>query len=143
MTVGESAYIQPATHEASRNLLFTDVGLSPSYGLHAVTRGQNYGDPVTGTFLRNGTRYLAALKPKSSGLKLRDHPSFEFETVKEFALRVEPAPAESFGLDDNLGGVTFTASPRWPNRESFGDSPNPSTPDVVGVNVRFDVSNYQ
>lgn len=133
-----SSYIQPAPHEASGNLIFTEAELSPYYALHAITRGADYGEPVSGTFIHNSERYLATLKPKRSGLKPLDSPSFDFETVKEFSLQVEPEHAEAMTAPPS---VTYTVSPRWPNMESLGDSPNPSTPDIFGVNVRFDGSN--
>lgn len=139
MNVKVGRYVDPATHEVGANLIFTNAGLSPYHGLHAVTRGTDHGETVTGTFIRNGDRYVASLKPKSSGLAPRDDPSFEYETVKEFSLHVEPEDADEIPAAPS---VTFTVAPRWPNLESTGDSPNPANPgNILGVNVTVNGSN--
>ena len=134
-----SPYIEPATHEVSGNLIFTEAGLTPYHALQSVTKGTNYGKPVTGTFRRDGEQYTASLKPKGSGLKPWDDPSFQYQKVKEFVLQVEPTEGDDLPAAPS---VTFTVKPRWPDMESLGDSPNPSNPgDLLGVNVRFDGSN--
>lgn len=113
----------------SGNLIFTGADLSPYYALHAITRGTDYGDPLSGTFIHNDHRYIVTLKPKRSGLKPLDSPLFEFETTKEFTLQIEPEDAENITAPPS---VTYTVSPRWPNMESLGDSPAPNTPDISG-----------
>lgn len=109
-----SSYIQPAPHEVSGNLIFTESELSPYYALHSITRGADYGDSVSGTFIYNEERYVATLKPKRSGLKPLDSPLFDFETVKEFSLRIEPERAADLTAPPS---VTYTVSPRGPNLE--------------------------
>lgn len=130
--------VTPAPHEAAGNLIFTEAGLSPYYGLAAVTRGEDYGKATVGTFELAGEKWRAELKPKGSALKPRDDPSFEFETVKEFVLQTEPADA-----DDRVAApsVTFQVAPRWPDMESKDGYADPSTPDIEGVNARFNGSN--
>lgn len=130
-------YIDPATHEVDGNLIFTDAGLSPYYGLHSVTEESDYGDPVEGEFSRSGEMWEISLRPRSSNLAPRDDPSFEFSKVKEFNLSIRPKGTES----NEQRKAEFHIAPRWPDLKSTGDSPNPNTPDLLGVNVNFKGSN--
>ncbi|MDL5360397.1 hypothetical protein [Halalkalicoccus sp. NIPERK01] len=122
--------ITPAPHEVSGHLIFTDEGLLPYYELHAITYSKGHYEATEGTFGLAGEIWSVELTPKESGLKPRDDPEFELKTVKEYVLRVAPEDA-----DDQIAppAVTFQVAPRWPEMEF--------SPDIVGVNVRFDGSN--
>lgn len=86
-----SSYLQPAPHEASGNLIFTDHNLTPYYAIHNVVHERDRDDPIVGRFTYNNTHYVAGMKPKSSGLTC-DNPDFKPDTVEEYVLWVEPAP---------------------------------------------------
>lgn len=137
MSVEAGRYVDPAPHEVSGNLIFTEAELSPYYGLHHVTKRLNYGEPVEGEFSRSGETWEVSLRSRSSNLAPWDDPSFEFSKVKEFNLSVHPKGAESH----EQRKAEFHISPRWLDLESIGDSPNPNTPDLTGVNVAFNGSN--
>jgi len=120
----------------SANLVFTADGLSPFYALDATVKDAGGSDSAVITV--DGDRYELTLYYQESGLKPWDNPEFRIETVREFRIKFQEA---GDGVDER--GGTFHISPRWPNMESKGDSPNPSTPDIVGVNVRVDGSNIR
>lgn len=134
------SHVEPASHEVEGNLLFTESELKPYYGLHAITKGVNYGEATEGEFELDGETWTVELRPKSSGLAPWDVESFKFETVKEFTVSVRPAASEDDASDQRK--ATFVISPRWPGLESLGEWSAPSVPEgVIGVNVRFSGSN--
>lgn len=126
--------IEPAPHELSANLIFTAHGLSPYYALDATVKDAGGSDSAVVEL--DGERYDLTLYYQESGLEPWDSREFQIETVREFRIKFEAA-------NDSVGerGGTFHVSPRWPDMESKGDGPNPSTPDIIGVNVRVDGSN--
>lgn len=118
--------------------MFTSSGLDPYYGLHAVTRGRDYGTPTEGTFSIDGEEWTAELSPRSSNLAPYDDPSFQFDTVKEFNLKVRPTDSDA--TDERK--ATYHIAPRWPNMESLGDGSNPSNPlNAEGIAAKVHGSN--
>lgn len=126
--------VEPAPHEFSGNLIFTDDGLDPFYAFDAAVKA---GDGSRKATVRvDGVCYDVTLYYQESGLKAWDDPSFELETVREYRLKFE--------AQDEVGerSGTFHVQPRWPDMESKDpDKPDPSTPEITGVNVRVDGSN--
>lgn len=141
---GSAAYVDPAPHEVSGNLIYgvdgySNEALLPYYALHRETRGSDYGEPVTGEFPLAGERWTSRLKPKGSGLAPWESPDFEIENVKEYSVKAKPANADERTAPPS---VTFTVKPRWPDMfDTDGEPVN--TPDLSGVNVRFDGSNLE
>ncbi|WP_154019058.1 helix-turn-helix transcriptional regulator [Halococcus agarilyticus] len=125
--------LDPAPHEFGGNLIFTEHELSPYFALDR--RVKDGGGSASATVRHEGEVFDATLSYQRSGLKPRDDPDFCLETVREFRIRLEAR--------DDVGErkASYHVAPRWPNMESKGDAPNPSTPKIVGVNVRCDGSN--
>lgn len=128
--------IEPAPHELSGNLVFTADDLRPYFAFDAVVKDAD--GSASSNICVDGVTYECTLYYQKSGLKPPGDSDIDFrlETVREFRLKFE--------AKDGLGerGGTFHLSPRWPKMESIADgSPNPSSPDIVGVNVRVDGSN--
>jgi hypothetical protein len=128
--------VEPAPHEFSGNLIFTDNGLDPFFALDATV---DAGGSQSGQIDVDGQTYDIQLDDQESGLKPRgDDPEFRIETVREFRIKFE-------AIDETgCRSGAFHVKPRWPDMESEGDGPDPSTPaDITGVNVRVDASNLQ
>ena len=125
--------IDPTPHEFDGNLIFTEHELLTYFALDR--RVKDNGGSASATVRHEGDVFDATLSYQRSGLKPRDGPNFRLETVREFRIRLEAR--------DGVGErkASYHVAPRWPNMESKGDAPNPSTPNIVGVTVRCDGSN--
>lgn len=127
--------IDPAPHELSGNLIFTADTLRPYFAFDSVVKDVDGAESTTIDF--DGDRYELQLYHEQSGLKPPADPDFDFrlESVREFRIK--------FKIQDDVGqkSGSFHIAPRWPDMESKGDSPTPSTPDITGVNIRVDGSN--
>jgi hypothetical protein len=126
--------IDPQTHELCANLNFTAHDLNPHYALDSLIK--QYDGATTDTICFDNDRYEVTVSYSKSGLQPWDNPEFELETVREFDIKIIPI------AEDNRRKVTLQVSPRWPNQKSKGDSPNPSNPDFVGINVKTQGSNF-
>lgn len=106
--------------EFGANLIYTDHGLDPHYGLDRAIKDAGGGDVAY--FERGGERWRAVLYYQESGLEPRDHPDYRLETVREHRINVT-------AVDDPAGKrrANFHIAPRWPEREGW--------PDILGVNV--------
>ena len=127
-------YIDPAPHEFGAHLLFTAHDLTPFFALNSTV--QRVGGSTTTSLQYDGEVWDVRFGCSESGLKPRDHPDFDIETVREFTLHVREraAPEER--------KAHFHIAPRWPMMESKDDSPTPSVPDgILGVNVTTQGSN--
>ena len=127
-----STAIDPAPHEVSGNLIFTEHGLHPFYALDSIIKSND--GTVRATFEHGEERYRVELYYQDSGLAPRDDPDFRLETVREFRLRVHAS--------DETGErkVTFHIAPRWPGMQTKEGKEVP-TPDIEGVNARMDGAN--
>ena len=125
--------LDPSPHEFSGNLIFTEYELSPHLPLNRQV--QKSGWSVSTSVRYAGETYDVTLTCQQSGLKPRDDPDFHPETVREFRI--------SMNARDDVGErkASYHVAPRWPDMESKGDSPDPSSPNIVGVNVRAQGSN--
>ena len=126
--------IDPQTHELGANLIFTAHDLNPHYALDSLIK--QYDGATTDTIRYGDSRYEVTVSYSKSNLKSWDNPEFELETVREFDIKIIPI------AEDNRRKVTLQVSPRWPDMQSKGDSPNPSNPDLVGINVKTQGSNF-
>ena len=127
--------IEPATHEVGANLIFAADGLEPFRAFDDLvpeSESESGGD-VTATATLDGVRYEVRAYAQESGLRPRDGGDGD---VREFRLRFEEA---GDGVTERSGA--FHIAPRWSDMRSKGDGPNPSTPDLEGVNVRVNASN--
>jgi hypothetical protein len=125
--------VEPAPHELQANLIFTSGGLSPFFALDATVK--DAGGSRSGQIEVDEQTYDIQLYYQESGLKPRDDPEFRIQTVREFRIKFE-------AIDETgCKSGAFHIQPRWPDMESEGDGPDPSTPDITGVNVRVDGSN--
>lgn len=115
--------------EFGGNLIYTDDNLAPHYALDKAVKDIDGSKRVR--FDRDGETWVAVLSYDESGLKPRDHPDYWLETVREHQITVH-------AVDDTAGKrkASYQIAPRWPDMESKGDSPDPSTPNIVGVNVK-------
>lgn len=115
--------------EFGGNLIYTDDNLAPHYALDKAVKDIDGSKRVR--FDRDGETWVAVLSYDESGLKPRDHPDYWLETVREHQITVH-------AVDDTAGKrkASYQIAPRWSDMESKGDSPDPSTPNIVGVNVK-------
>lgn len=115
--------------EFGGNLIYTDDDLAPHFALDAAVKDGE--GSKRALFERAGETWVVELAYDPSGLKPRDHPDYRLETVREHTITVRPT-------EDPAGKrrANFQIAPRWPDIESKGDSPNPSTPNIVGINVK-------
>lgn len=125
--------VEPAPHEFGANLVFTEDDLRPFYAADAAVKAVDGG--TTEQIRHGGERYEISLSYQESGLRPWASDEFRLETVREYRVNFE----RKDGVDECSG--SFLIQPRWPDMESKGDSPNPSVPDIVGVNVRVQGSN--
>ena len=125
--------VSPAPHEFGANLVFTSDELQPYFAFDSAVK--EAGGGATGTISYDGQRYDVGLSYQQSGLKPWDNERFRLESVREFRI--------SFEATDELGerSGSFLIQPRWPNMQSKGDRPNPSCPDIIGVNLKVQGSN--
>jgi len=127
-------YLDPAPHECGANLIFTEHDLQPYFALDRVTK--DAGGSTSTWFRSEGEVYEATLYYQDgTGLKPPDRDEFRLDEVREFRIRV----AARDGTGERK--ASFHIAPRWPDMESKGDAPNPSTPNITGLNVRVDGSN--
>jgi DNA-binding transcriptional ArsR family regulator len=113
----------------SANLIFTADGLEPFEAFDDLVPESG---EITATAAVDGVEFEVEAYAQESGLRPRDGDG----DVREFRVRFEEL---GDGVTERSGA--FHIAPRWPNMESKGDGPNPSTPDIEGVNVRVDASN--
>ena len=125
--------LEPSPHEFGGNLIFTEHDLSPYFALDRQVKNGN--GSARATVRHEDETYDVTLSYQQSGLKPRDDPDFRLETVLEFRITVSAR--------DEVGErkASYHVAPRWPNMESKGDGPDPSSPNFVGVNVRAQGSN--
>jgi len=123
--------VTPATHEVSANLIFTADGLEPFAAFDELVPASESASESASVEV-DGVGFDVEVYAQESGLRPRDGEG----EVREFRVRFEE---QGDGVGERSGA--FHVAPRWPGMESKGDGPNPSTPDIEGVNVRVDASN--
>ena len=125
--------LDPSPHEFGGILIYTEYDLSPYFALDRQVREGGWSVSTSARY--EGETYDVNLTYQQSGLKPRDDPDFHPETVREFRI--------SINARDGAGErkASYHVAPRWPNMESRGDGPDPSSPNIVGVNDRAQGSN--